>query len=157
VRADAPLYLVGTADDELGRALRGRRLTWFVGRRRAGSGNAASVLGLHPGNVTIRLVARDSRGRHGVRSVRVRVLAVTPRLLAAGAPRRISPRARSVTLRILASVPSRLTIGRRHFAVGRRARRVRVAVRPGAGALQLTLRLSAGRRASVARIVIPRA
>src|SRR5215211_1511321 len=73
VRADETLYLSGTGTDDRDQQLSGKRLRWFDGRRAIGRGVAVAVNGLRPGKRTLRLVARDARGRRATARVRVTV------------------------------------------------------------------------------------
>ena len=160
VPADAAVPLSGEAFDARSRLLRGRALVWSVDGRRVGTGPLQAVTGLRPGRRRITLTA-TALGRRASRTVTLRVTRVTPRLLSTGAPARVSRRARALTLRLSASVPSavRITGGARpvRAALGRRARRVRVRLRPGARPLGLTFRLRGGGRTATERVVIPRA
>jgi hypothetical protein len=156
IAADAWLSLSAQATDDRRRRLRGRSLRWFDGRRLIATGDRASVVGLRPGRRRIRVVARDSAGRTRSAAVTVRVLAVPPQFLTLSAPRRVSSRARSVTLRVRTNVPATLTVGGRRFPVGRRARRVRVPVFRGIKALSLLVRVRAGRFTARRTVVVAR-
>lgn len=160
VPADAVVPLSGEAFDARSRLLRGRALVWSVDGRRVGAGALQSVTGLRPGVRRITLTA-TGLGRRASRTVRLRVTPVTPRLLATGAPARLSRRARSLTLRLSASVPATVTVsgGRRRVraVTGRRARRVRLRIRPGSRPLALTFRLRGGGRTATERLIVPRA
>jgi hypothetical protein len=150
------LYLAGKAVDDAHRPLRGRRLQWFLGRKRLGRGSSISVLGLPPGRRTIRLVARDRRGRKASARVRVRVIGAAPQFLDVRAPRKLSPRARRLRLRVAATIPARLRIGRQRYRVGRRLKKLTVRVKRGRSPLVLKLRLSSGRKGTVRKLLVPR-
>jgi hypothetical protein len=128
---DAQLLLAGQATDDQQRVLTGKRLTWFAGKRRIGRGDSLSVTDLPPGTQTIRLVARDARGRRGSAQVRIKVQAVAPTFLRLDAPAKVSKTARSVTLTIASSLRARFSAGKVRKAVGRKAKRVRVPIKAG--------------------------
>ncbi|HVL97262.1 MAG TPA: hypothetical protein VM266_15510 [Solirubrobacteraceae bacterium] len=151
IRNSAALYLSGTASDDRGKAIRGKRLRWFAGKRRIGRGERTTVSGLPAGTRTIRLVARDRSGRKATARVKVKVLGDAPRFLRVDAPKTLAPSSKRLVLRVATTVPARLRIGRQTFRVSRRARRVRVKVKRGTAPLALTLALSAGK----ARIELP--
>jgi hypothetical protein len=154
VRADGRLDLRGTAEDDRRRRIPGTRLTWYDGPRRLGAGGSLGVLAPRPGLHRIRLVARDDRGRVGVRQVRIRVLATAPQFLRVEAPPRVGHRARRIPVRVSSTIPATLVVGRQSFAVGRVLRLVAVAVRPGRKPLTLPLRLKAnGGQARAALLV----
>jgi len=156
IAADASLYLDGEAYDDRGTRLDGRRMEWRAGRRLLGHGLRLSAARLPAGTTRITLRARDRLGRTARASVRVRVLAATPHLLSLKAPASVARGARSVALRVATTIPATLSIAGRRYAVGRSARRLRVALRPGRGDARLRLRISAGGRTSAATLVIPR-
>ena len=137
---DGQLALTGQAADDRRRDLTGRSLTWFVGRRKVGSGATLSVTDLPPGAQTVRLVARDASGRTGSARQRITVKAVAPTFLHLDAPRKVSKRARAVTLTIASSLKARFTSGRTTAAVGRKAGPVRVAIKAGQAVIRVTLR-----------------
>jgi hypothetical protein len=72
------------------------------------------------------------------------------------APTRISPRARSATLRLANAAPATLTIARFHALVGRRPRTVRVQIKPGSKPLKLSLVLSSGSYRNRVAVVVAR-
>lgn len=153
---DAALVLRGEAFDDRGRPITGRRLVWRAGRRVLGRGESTSALGLPPGARRIVLVARDAAGRKGRASVRLRMKGASPILLQLKAPKAISRKARRLTLKVAASLPSRLTVRGQRFKVGRKARNVRVRVPRGRKALKLKATLNAGGRRSVTPLVVKR-
>jgi hypothetical protein len=156
LRAGDPLNLEGVAFDDRSRSLLKRRLRWFDGRRAIGRGSRVSVLDLTPGKHTLRLVARDRSGRTGQAKVRVRVGKVRPAFLVLKAPKSVSRRSRRVAIRAAASLPGRLSIGRRSFAIDRRTRRFRIKVRRGRRPLRLKLVLRAGGRKTMTKLRIGR-
>lgn len=155
--SDARPYLEGEAYDDAGNRLSGRRLQWFAGRTRLGSGSTPSVAGLPAGTRRIRLVATDGRGRRASAAVRVRVAAATPQFLRLDAPASLPAGARRLTLTVASSVRATLQVGGRRVAVGRAARRVTVRVPAGRALLSVPLRLVAGGKAKRLRLAIPRA
>jgi hypothetical protein len=157
LRADATLSMAGTAEDDRGRFLAGGSLRWFLGTRRVGTGRTASVAGLPAGVRRLRLVARDATGRTASDFVRVRILAVRPLPLRLVVPRVLSRAARSLSVRIAPTVPSRITgAGIDQLLAARALRTLRVAVVPGRRTLIVRLRLRAGRFSTPLRIVVPR-
>jgi hypothetical protein len=156
LRADATLVAAGSAYDDGGRALRGRRLTWRLGRRVVGHGADLGAIDLPPGRRQLRLTARDRRGRTGSASVPVRIVGVAPRFVVLRAPRSVRRGAHAVRLRVATNVAATLRIGRSRLHVTRRARTIRVPVRAGARALRLRGVLRAGGRRRSAVVVVMR-
>jgi uncharacterized delta-60 repeat protein len=162
VRADAVVGLIGEAFDENDRRLHGRSLAWYRGKRLLGHGDQLMLAGLPAGQLRLRLVAKDRRGRTSAAAETIRVVAVTPVFIAFRAPRRLSRHARHLALAVGSSVPATLVISgrgaiRRSTLVSRRARRISVAVRPGRKTLVLTLTLRAhGARPARAVVMIRR-
>lgn len=147
--SDASVYLAGSAFDDAFRRLGGRSLRWYAGRRRVGTGEGATVSGLAPGLVRIRLVARDRRGRAASASIRVRVSAASPFFTSLLWPGRIRRGARSLVVRVATNEPALLGAGGKRYRVGPRIRRLRVTVPRGSRSFTLRLSLSAyGRRAT---------
>jgi hypothetical protein len=157
IMGDARLYLEGSAYDDAGRRLQGRRLQWFAGRKRLGSGETLSAVRVPAGKPRIRLVARDRSGRAGSASVRIRVIAAAPQFLRLDSPSRLGARAKRVVLRVASTLPATLRVGGRRFRLTRRTKRVTLVIRPGAAPLSLGLALRAGGRTTRMRLVIPRA
>ena len=112
--------------------------------------------GLRAGTRKIRLVGRDSAGRKGSATVKVRVQAVTPQFLSVDAPSKVSRRARSVKLKVQSSVPAKLKVGRTKVRLGRRAKTVKVRVKPGKSRLALTLVLKAGGKSATSLLYVKR-
>ena len=100
--------------------------------------------------------ARDRRGRVGTATVRVVVRPAKPRFTRLSGPRRVSQRARAVTLRVAATFPTTLRIAGRRLAVGPRPALVRVRLRPGAAPARLLAVLASGRLRTTARITVVR-
>ena len=90
-RNDASLVLTGEAFDDALRRLRGRRLSWYSGKRRIARGETASVAGLAAGRRRIRLVARDRSGRKASASVVVRLDQAQPTFLRLAGPEADQP------------------------------------------------------------------
>ncbi len=156
LRGGSVLALAGQGHDDTGARLRGRALRWLSGRTLLGTGEQVAVATLPPGARSVTLVARDRYGRTGRATVGVRIRPAAPVLLRASGPRRLSRRARKVTI-VLAVAPDAVaTIGGRRFRVGRRARRLSVKVRPGRTTLVLRLRVTSGGRSVTRTLRIPR-
>ena len=156
IRNDAYLDLRGTATDDESSFLRGRALRWYAGKRLLGRGEKISATGLAPGKRTIRLVARDKRGREGSAITRVSVVASVPAFLTLRAPSSLPRRARGLRIRVATSLPATLTIRGRRYLVDRRVRMLRVGVGRGTQRIALRLRLSAFGRTSETRLAVPR-
>jgi hypothetical protein len=154
--AQGTLYASGQAVADDGTFLRGRRLTWKDGRRVLGPGGAVSAVGLSAGTHRLTLLAHDARGRTGRATVSIRVAGETPDLVGLKLPRKLSRRARVLKLRTGATVPCTLKAGGRRFALTRRPRTLRVAIRPGGKALKLNLKLVAGGRTAMVPVTVPR-
>jgi hypothetical protein len=92
--------------------------------------------------------------------VKVRITKVTPRLLSTGAPAKLGKSARSLTLSLSASVPSTARItggaGARSTTLGRKARKLKLRIRPGSKPLVLVFKLRGGGGSATTRIQIPR-
>jgi hypothetical protein len=127
----ALLPLQGSAFDDAGRPLTGRHLTWYLGKRRIGDGEFAMAAHLHAGNTTIRLVATDSHGRRAQAILLLGVKAVAARYLLFDAPLLVSPKARTVKIRVAASAPATFTIAGKHYRVGTKLRTITVRIRRG--------------------------
>ncbi len=143
-KAGGRTLLEGEATDDAGRALTGRRLTWFAGKRRLGTGSPLRAR-IPAGRVKLRLQARDRRGR---RASATRVLVqepVTLDLTELRAPDRVTRRTKRITVRIAATTPSRARIGGRTVRVGTKTRKVRVPLprRPKSGLLKVAVKVTA--------------
>ncbi len=156
VRADAVVVGEVSAYDDAGRRLSGRSLKWMIGRRVLATGARVSLLGLPAGRPTLRVVARDRRGRETTASVRLRVQPVKPFFLAVKAPKRVTRRARSVRVRVASTVAAVLRGAGKPVAVNRKVRAVTVRVRPGSKPLKLRLSLRSGRLRTNATLTIAR-
>jgi hypothetical protein len=158
---DAPLALTGEAFDDRLKQLRGKRLRWFLGKRKLGTGTRISRMGLRPGRHRIRLVARDKYGRVGHDSVKVKLTPARPIFITLKAPKRLKRRKHALRMRVASSLDARLVVKgkrlrRQHFAVSRKERKVRVRVPRGRKTLQLRLKLKTGKRASVRKLSVRR-
>ena len=136
--------LAGAAADERGKRLRGRALSWFAGRRRLGTGERLTVT-LPAGRATLRLVARDASGRTATATRTVTVQPPDLRLLALAAPDRVRPGATVVGVRVATTAAAVLRIRGHRFAVGTRARVLRLPLpaRPRSGVLRIAVSVSA--------------
>jgi hypothetical protein len=149
LRAAEPALLVGSAFDDRRRPL--SRLSWFADRRQLGTGRRLRAK-LPAGRSSLRLVARDARGRTG--SARLRI-AIAPRALRVeklDGPFSVGRGARRATITIGASIPALLRIAGRRHHLARRTRRLRVRLpaRPTAGLLRVAYTWSPERAASTA-------
>jgi hypothetical protein len=156
VGAGTALALAGDAYDDRGSALTGKRLVWYDGKRRLGSGERIVTSGLAPGRHTIVLEGRDRLGRRDRARVGLNVGAGRPQLKLLKAPARLNAKARVVKLTLAATFPIRVKVAGRSFAVGTTPRSVRVKVKPGRTLLPLRLVLSAGGRRSTVEQQIAR-
>jgi hypothetical protein len=146
---DATLLLVGSAFDDRGAPITGRNLRWMRGRRLIGTGSPTSASGLGAGTQRIVLLARDGAGRVGRASVAVTLRAARPLFLRLSAPKSVRSNARSLRLKVSASLASRLVIrgkglATQRFSVGRKARSLRLRIPRGKAKLTLKLALRAG-------------
>ena len=155
-RHDTALNLAGAAYDDRGQAIAASRLFWFDGHRRIGGGLHAVAFRPAPGWHTIRLVARDGRGRTGRASVRIRVLAVAPRLLDLRAPASVGRRATRLGFAVATTIPATLTVSGRRYSVGRTLRRVHIPILPGRGIVRVPLLLAADGKVTRTLLVLAR-
>ena len=155
-QGDAAIYLAGEAYDDRGTVLRGKRLTWYDGKRRIGVGEALGVSGLRPGSRILRLRADDGRGGVANAFVRMQIEAARPHLLSLKAPAFVRTSARTAALRVATTVPATLQVGRQSFQVGPKPKPISVRVTPGRQRLELVLRLSARGRTNTVTLVIRR-
>jgi hypothetical protein len=130
VLSTTTLLLKGSAFDDAGAALTGRRLRWRLGTRLIGQGAQITVRGLPPGSTTIRLIATDSHGRSAQATLPLRVSAVAVRYLLFDAPPVVSRSARRVHIRVASTAPATFTIAGRHFGVSRKPRTITIAIKP---------------------------
>ena len=156
IRNDAYLDLRGSATDDESNFLNGRALRWYAGKRLLGRGAKISATGLAPGKRTIRLVARDKRGREGSATTQVSVIASAPAFLTLRAPSSLPRRARGLRIHVATSLPATLPIRGRRYRVDRRVRTIRVVVGRGTKPIVLRLALRAFGRTSETRLVVPR-
>ena len=138
------ILLAGTGLDDRGRSLRGKALTWFAGSRRLGRGKRLSAR-LPAGNVRLRLVARDGRGRKSTVTRAVRITPVALQLTALDVPARVRAGGRILAIRVATSVRATIRAsGARHRA-GTRARtvRIRLPTAPRTGLLKVPVTIEA--------------
>ncbi len=153
LRGGGRTLLEATAQDDRGDALTGRSVTWFAGKRRLGRGARLRAT-LPAGTVSLRVVARDRFGRTARVTRRLKVepnRLVTTRLLA---PAHVSPKTRTLSVTVAATLAATLRVGGRSYQVGPRAKTLKLALpkSPARGVLKLTLALTAhGPRQPVVR------
>jgi streptogramin lyase len=152
---NAAINLSGSAYDGA-RRLTGHALVWHAGRQLLGSGAQLTTTALTAGRHRVILTARAHGGRSGTATVTITVLPATPVLAVLRAPKRISAHAKSVTLQIATLAADTVTIGRLRRDVGRRARAIRITVKPGTKPLSLTLVLRSGRDTTKVPVAISR-
>ena len=136
--------LTGQATDDAGRSLTGKSLTWFAGSKRLGTGNNLRVA-LPPGSTRLRLVARDRSGRTGTAAQVLKVAAVGLVVDRVDAPARVKPKVKTVTVTALTSTLASLRIGGRNYAIGPKAKKLKVKLpaKPATGALKLAYTVTA--------------
>jgi hypothetical protein len=137
-----PALFEGAAVDETGRHLGGRALTWYAGSRRLGTGPRLMAT-LPAGRLTVRLVARDDRGRTSVASERLVVTPVPLQILRLSAPATASDS--RIQVQIATNEPAILRLRGRAYRVGPRPRRLSVSLpkRPRRGVVTMPLTLRA--------------
>ena len=143
VRADQLVLLEGSAFDDTGRPLTGKRLRWFADRRSLGSGTGSASRAWRRRAHDPARRDRRARALRG-RPPTVSVAAVRPQFLLFDAPERVARGTRSTRIRAASTVAATLRIGGRSYAVGRTPRRVRVALPRRTGVLRLAVTLTAG-------------
>ena len=68
----------------------------------------------------------------------------------------VSAQARGFILNVSSSLPATLRIGKQRFHVDRKPKNVNVRIKPGAGTLELKLRLKAYTKSTTQTLTIPR-
>jgi hypothetical protein len=135
----------GFAFDDTDTQLKGKRLTWSWAGYTIGHGRTVGAVGLLAGRHRLTLTARDSSGRKATSSVLVRLLAVQPSFKKVKAPKKVSRKARRVTLKVAASVDVPLKIGKQRFTLRRGLTTVKVGVKPGRSKLTFNLVIGSGK------------
>ena len=143
--AGTTVNLAGAAYDDKGAMLNGRALVWRSGRQILGHGTQITTTALTAGRHRVQLTARDPAGRTTNASVSVTILDSPPVLTILRFPGRISPTARSLTLRVATLAPDTLTIGHTRVTVNRRPKLVHLRIKAARQALALELVLRSGR------------
>ncbi len=127
---DALLQLTGQAFQAGPMALKGKRLRWFDGSLPLGSGTEIMAGPLPPGKNHIRLLARGVGGATGTASVNVKVNPVRLPFLRLSIPRRVPLRAKRFVIKARSAVPTLLTVNKGKFKIGKKTKKLRVAIRP---------------------------
>jgi alpha-tubulin suppressor-like RCC1 family protein len=140
VSGDASVNLAGTAEDDSGVMLTGRALVWRSGRQLLGRGTRITTTALSVGHHRVTLTARDPAGRVASASVAITILASPPVLTVLRVPKRVSRKARYLTLRVATLAPARLAVGRARASVDRRSKLIHVRISPKVRTLLLVLR-----------------
>jgi len=144
VSANSAVNLAGIAWTDARTRLTGRALRWHAGRQLLGFGQQISTTALTAGRHRVTLTARDPDRRTGSTSVTITVAPAPPILSLLKAPKRISAKARSVTVHIATLAADTVKIGRRAVRLGRRPTALRLAVTRGRRTLALILVLRSG-------------
>jgi hypothetical protein len=131
------LLLQGSAFDDADRAILGRHLKWYLGKRLIGTGERVTLSGPKAGNAAIRLVATDSRGRSSQATLPLRVKAVAARYLLFDAPPLVSVRARSVKIRVASSRPATFAIAGKRYKVNQTPRTITVRIHRGKSLIRI--------------------
>jgi hypothetical protein len=155
MRADASLLLRAVAHDDEGRKLSDRNIRWFAGREVVARRGEALAL-LPAGRVKLTAEARDRSGRVARRTVTIDVAPAKPRFVRLSGPRRVSLRARTVTLRVATTFPSTFVIARRRFAVGPGARSITLRLPKGRRAVEFPATLRSGPEVTTTRVTVVR-
>jgi hypothetical protein len=141
LQAGQRVVLVGQSTDDADRQLTGKRIRWFAGARRLGTG-ARLTTRLPAGKVKLRMVAVDGHGR---RAIATRTLHTTPQPLSLTKLRAANVRAgrRRAAVTIAASRRAVLLAGGRRYAIGPKAHTiaVRLPKQPKLGIVRVPLRL----------------
>lgn len=157
VRADSSLLLAGSAVDDQFHEIADAQLRWREGDRLLGRGHQIAITGaLAPGDHQLKLTASDEFGRSSSAAVVVRVLRVAPAFAELRAPRSLTARDTSLTLRVRTSLPATLDVFGQRVTVGRKARAVVVHFPRGDKPLRLRLRLEANGDTTVRTVTVPR-
>lgn len=156
IRGDAVLFLEGRASDDRGKSIPPRMLRWYLDKKFVATGRVGSVIRPAPGTHTLRLVARDGRGRVGSANARVRVVAAEPAFLVLRAPAVLTRTATALTLRVATTLPAVLRIEGRDYTTGRATRAITIPVARRRDTLRLHLRLSANGKVSRTVLVVAR-
>jgi hypothetical protein len=140
---DSLLLLHGQAFDDTLTPLRGRSLRWMAGGALLGTGATIMASRLPPGNDRITLLASDSHGRTASASVVIHVKAVKLPFLRLSVPHRVGPGAQRLTVRASSALPTTLTVGRKHYKLGRAPRTITLPIARGRGSLTVQLSVTA--------------
>jgi hypothetical protein len=156
VSAGSALDLAGLAYADTGTPLSGQALTWRAGRVVLGHGTMLATTTLPAGRHRLTLTARDRFGRVATTAMAVTITPAAPVVTRLTIPRRVSRRARSVTIRIATLTPVTVTVGRRGVVIGRALTALRLPVRPGRKAVRIVLVLRSGRFTLPVPVIVAR-
>jgi hypothetical protein len=131
VRADAPVVFEGSAFDDAGEEIPGKRLEWTSGKRRLGRGTSADARAYELGR-EVTLSAQDSARRVGTARVRIKVQKVAPIFTTLEA-KSLKRKGKEIELRVASSLPSSLSV------TGKGVRREREPVGPKEERIDLSL------------------
>lgn len=128
---DALLQLTGQAFQAGPVALKGKRLHWFDGSVPLGSGTAIVAGPLPPGKNHIRLVARGAGGPTAAASVNVKVKPVRFPFLRLSIPKKVTGGAKKIAIKASSAVPTLLTVNKSKFKIGKKTKKLHVAIGSG--------------------------
>ncbi len=140
---DASAQLEGGAVDQDDQVLSGKRLQWYDGPFRLGTGADISAGPLPPGKNHLRLVARDPAGRTASATLTVTVSPVHLTFLKLRLPKRVGAGTGNLAFQASASIPCTLTIGRHKFKLTTKSKRFHLTIGPGKASLLLQLNVAA--------------
>jgi hypothetical protein len=132
-------------------------LRCYAGQRRLGTGEGLWVRG-PAGRYALRLVARDRARRISTARRLVRVDAPALTLTRVAYDRQVAAGARRLTVTIATSIPATVTAAGRAYAVGPRAKRLRIALpaRPAHGRVGVPVSIRGGGQRRSGRLVVVR-
>ena len=121
--------------------LSGRSLTWFADQRVPGSGVQLAAK-LPAGTTTLRLRARDRRGRVGSVARRLTIRSSLLQLTTLKVPEYVPAAARKLNVRVAASRAAIARLGGRSYRIGAAVKTISIAIPRGKARSTLRLRLA---------------